>query len=400
MQQYKYQAKNKEGKLLKGRVEAANRHNAAAVLHKQSLVVVSLAEAQNDLLANFATSLQGVSQSDIVDFTRQLAIMINAGLPLIDALESLREQSKPALARILAEVVNDVRGGSTLSEALNKHPHLYSPFYLALVKSGETAGKLDLVLKKLAENLEKQRRFSATVKSAMIYPSVIMVVMVGMAFVMMTLVIPKLLVFFQDMKVELPLPTKILIAVSNFMAGFWWLVLLFLFGMVFGFRAFKKTAAGQHQVDRLWLKLPVIGNLAQKVMLTQLTRTLAMLVGTGVPIIEALQITAAAAENVVYREAILECAGEAAKGVPLAVTFEKYDFFPRIVPQMVAVGEETGKLHEVLEKVSANFEEESDLAIKGLTSAIEPLLIVLIGLAVGFMVIAIIMPIYNLTSQI
>ncbi len=399
MQKYKYQAKNKEGRLLKGWVEAINTRNAVAILRNRGLVVIKLVESREDILTQLTSSLRRVSLNDVIDFTRQLATMIGAGLSLIDALENLQEQSRPAMAQILMEVVNDVRGGSTLYEALSKHPAAFSKFYLALVKSGEAAGTLDKVLKKLADNLEKQRRFIMTVRSAMIYPAVIIAAMILVGFLMMILVVPKLLVIYQDMKITLPLPTRILIALTNFLTHFWWLIILGAGGLVYAFSSYYKTSEGRRQLDYYFLRLPLFGSINQKVILTELMRTLAMLVSTGVPIIEALHISAEAATNVVFKEALLEGARDISKGLPLATTFAKYDFFPSVVAQMIAVGEETGRLAEVMEKISANFEEESDLVIKGLTSTIEPILIVILGGAVGFLVMSIIMPIYNLTAQ-
>jgi len=399
MKKFRYRAKTSEGKTVEGLVEANTDSGAVATLRARNLIIISLNELGNSPMNSFLLLFQRLSFSDVVEFTRQLATMISAGLPLTDALDSLRSQSKPAMAKVLGEILNDIRAGGSLHESLAKHPKIFPKIYLALVKSGETAGTLDDVLRKLADNMEKQQGFASRVKSAMIYPIIVMVAMIAVAFLMMTLVIPKLMGMYTELGADLPLPTKVLIAVSTFFAQFWWLVLGIVFGGSYGFNIWHQTDEGRHVVDGFWFKIPLIGNLQEKVILTGITRTLAMLITTGVSIIESLNIVAESADNVIIEEAIKTSAKEVEKGIPLSVSFSRYDFFPPIVSQMIAVGEETGKLNEVLDRVSAHFEEESDLAIKTLTASIEPIMIIILGIGVGFLVMGIIFPIYNLTSK-
>jgi len=399
MKKFRYKAKTSDGKTVKGMVEANNDKGAIAILRSNTLVVTELKIIEKSNLSNFLSNFQRISTNDVVDFTRQLATMVGAGLPLTDSLANLTEQARPAMAKVLSDVVNDVRSGVSLYEALAKHPKVFSPIYLALVKSGEAAGLLDTVLKKLADNLEKQRNFGARIKSAMVYPVIVTIAMVVVAFLMMILVIPKLLSMYKEMGATLPLPTLILITVSNFMVNFWWLMLIVIFGGLYGTFMWNNTPAGRKFFDGLWFKIPIVNTLKIMVILTDLTRTLSMLVATGVSIIEALNIVSKAAGNVIVEDAIKNCAVAVEKGVPLATAFSRYEFFPPLLSQMVAVGEQTGKLDEVLGRVGVHFEEQSDLAIKGLTSAIEPLMIILLGIGVGFLVIAVIMPIYNLTAQ-
>lgn len=399
MNKFRYQAKNQEGKTIKGIVEANNIKGAVVILRANGLVVIDLKLIQRGVFSNALSAIQKVSQNDVVNFTRQLATMINAGLPLTDSLVSLQEQARPAFAKILSEIVNDVRSGNPLHDALAKHPKIFPPIYLALVKSGEAAGLLDEVLKKLADNLEKSRNFSSRVKSAMIYPAIVVIAMVVVSFLMMVLVIPKLLSMYKEMGAELPLPTKILIGISSVLSQFWWLLIILVVSGLYLLMLWKNTPSGRRALDGLWFKVPLIGHLKEKVILTDLTRTLSMLIGTGVSIIDALNIVAKASGNVLFEEAIKQSASEVEKGQPLALAFSRYPFIPPLVSQMIAVGEETGKLDEVLGRVSVHFEEESDNSIKGLTAAIEPIMIILLGIGVGFLVIAIIMPIYNLTAQ-
>jgi type II secretory pathway component PulF len=283
--------------------------------------------------------------------------MVSAGLSIVDALSSLQGQAKPALAKVLNEVLNDIRGGSSLADSLAKHPKHFSKMYLALVRSGEASGLLDKVLKKLADNLEKQRLFVSRVKSAMIYPAIVIIIMIVVGFLMMVLVVPKLLGMYTEMGASLPLPTQILIFTSNFMVGFWWLIILAAAGAVWGFTSWRETPAGRYTLDRVYLKIPYLGKLQEKVILSSLTRTLAMLVGTGVSIIEALNIVSQTSSNVIFEEAIKKSAKEVERGLPLSSSLAQYEFFPPIVAQMVAVGEETGKLDEVLLHVADHFEE-------------------------------------------
>ena len=380
-------------------MEAVSEENALQILRRREMVVIKLSEVKESPLTDILSFFQKVSQNDIVNFTRQLSTMVGAGLPLVDSLRSLQEQSKPSLAKVIARVLDDIKGGTTLYNALGRHPQCFSGVYLALVKSGETAGMLDEVLDKLAGTLEKQRNFTARVKSAMIYPAIVISAMVVVGFLMMALVIPNLMSIYKEMGAELPLPTVILMGIADFFAKFWWLVIIIFFGGGWFFLSWKKTPDGRRRFDAFLLKIPLIGKLLTKVILTNVTRILAMLVGTGVSIIESLNIVGKTAGNVVFEKAIEASAKKVEKGVPLAVCFADFEFIPPIVSQMIAVGEETGKLDEVLERMAAHFEDESDIALKGLTAAIEPIMIVILGVGVGFLVISVLLPIYNLTSQ-
>ncbi len=399
MNKYFYRAKNYNGKDIKGWVEAPTLKSAVNSLRERQMVVISLSEAGKNPFQLLLENMQRISSNDVVNFTRQLSTMIDAGLPLVDSLKSLQEQSRPAIGKVLMEIVNDVRSGMALNEALEKHPKIFSKAYVAIVRSGEAAGLLDKILLKLAKNLEKKRRFTNKVKGAMIYPIIVTVAMVVVGFLMMTMVVPKLLGIYKEMGATLPLPTQILILISNFFVKFWWLLLIFTFGGIYTFLVWKNTYKGRHQWDYFLLKIPIIGLLNEKIILADLTRTLSLLVGTGVSIIEALDIVSKSSKNIIIEEAVSDSGREVEKGLPLASCLAKYEFFPPIVVQMVAVGEETGKLDEVLEKVSQHFEEESDMALKALISAIEPAMIVILGIGVAFLVVSVILPIYNLTSK-
>jgi len=400
MKRYNYKAKDKAGKLVTGEVEASSQMVAAKLVRQRGLTVISILPARESLFGFVRKLRERISASDVTTFTRQLATMANAGLPITEALLILRQQTKGAMQKVVAQILTDVEGGESLSIATARHPQVFSPTYIALLKSGEVGGVIDEVLARLADNLEKQQEFSGKVKGALIYPAIIVVGMFVVGLVMMIFVIPRLTSLYGDFDAELPTATKILIGISGFFVNFWPFLIILIGGGLWGFSAYRKTPAGKRRTDELIFKLPIIGQLQREVILTELTRTLALMVGAGVSILEALNITAGVVGNEVVADALRDASKQVEKGFPIAYSFSKHpEAFPFILSQMVAVGEETGKMEEVLGKVSHVFEVESDQKVKGLTSAVEPLVMIILGLGVGFLVIAIILPIYNLTSQ-
>lgn len=400
MKRYFYRAKDKLGKTITGEVEAASEAEAARLVRKKGLVVFSLRLSRGSPLELITGGKKKVSLSDIAAFTRQLATMINAGLPITDSLLILRSQTKGLMQKVAAKVLADVEGGTSLSVAFAKHPAVFSPTYIALLKSGEAGGVMDKVLSRLADNLEKQQEFSGKVKGALIYPAVVVTGMLVVGLVLMIFVIPRLTSLYGEFNATLPLPTKILIGISSFLTKFWFIFLMLIVGAAYFLVSFRKTKTGKRKLDELIFKIPIVGPLQRQVVLTELSRTLSLMVGSGVSILESLNITADVVGNAVIAEALRDVAVQVEKGFPLTFAFSKHpEAFPYILSQMVAVGEETGKMEDVLAKVSHIFEVESDQKVKSLTAAIEPLVMVLLGLGVGFLVIAVILPIYNLTSQ-
>src|SRR3989344_3514781 len=403
MSLYRYTAKDLSGKKFTGEVEAIDEKALVTTLQGEGLVPIEVRErnAQGSItIEKVLPKTGGVSSSEIVGFTRQLSTMISAGLPLADALVILERQTKNKhFGRVLSEVVADVEGGTSLSAAFGKHPKIFDVIYIRLVEAGETGGVLDKVLNKLAESLEKEREFKAKTRGAFIYPAIVVVVMVLVVTIMMIFVIPKLTSLYTEIGAELPLPTKILVAVSNFMRGFWWLLLLLIFGFVYAFRVFAKTERGSQLLSRVVLILPIWGKIRKGLILSQFTRTLGLLIGTGIPIIVALKVVADILASPSYREGIEFAIGRVERGSPLYQPLTANPDFPPIIGQMVRVGEETGKMDEVLGRLSVYFEAESENSIRNLTTALEPVILVVLGLGVGILVISIILPIYNLTSQ-
>lgn len=400
MKRFTYRAKDKAGNLVTGEVEASTPQVAAKLVRNRGLVVISIIPARESLLGIIRKFRERITMGEVATFTRQLATMVNAGLPITQALLILRSQSKGPMQKVVAQILSDVEGGESLSTAVSRHPKVFNPTYVALVKSGEVGGVMDVVLARLADNLEKQQEFRGKVTGALIYPAIIVMGMFVVGFVMMVFVIPRLTTLYGEFNAQLPIATRILIGISSIFTRAWPLVLILVGVGLYGFSAYRKTPGGRRRTDEIAFKLPIIGELQKQIILTELTRTLSLMVGAGVSILEALNITAGVVGNVVISEALKDAAKQVEKGFPIAYAFSKHpEAFPFILSQMVAVGEETGKMEEVLAKVSHVFEVESDQKVKGLTSAVEPLVMILLGLGVGFLVIAIILPIYNLTSQ-
>lgn len=400
MKRYYYRAKDASGKTITGEVEAQSESEAAKLVRKKNLIPFFIRAASDNPLLLLKKVKEKVSIAEVATFTRQLSTMMNAGLPITEALLILRSQTKGSMQKVVAQILADVEGGTSLSVAFSKHQKVFSSTYIALLKSGEAGGVMDQVLLRLADNLEKEQEFSGKVRGALIYPAVVIVGMFVVGLVMMIFVIPRLTSLYGEFNASLPVPTKILIGISNFLIKFWPLFLVMVGAFFYFFQAFKKTKAGKRKVDELIFKIPIIGPLQRQVMLTELTRTLSLMVGSGVSILDGMNITSGVVGNSIISEALIDAAKQVEKGFPVAFAFARHpDAFPYILTQMIAVGEETGKMEEVLIKVSHIFEVESDQKVKTLTSAIEPLVMVLLGLGVGFLVIAVILPIYNLTSQ-
>ena len=400
MNRFNYKAKDKLGNLVTGEVEAVNPHEAARLVKSRGLYVISISEKIDSPLAFIRKFRDRITQGDIATFTRQLSTMINAGLPITEAILILRSQSKGSMQKIVAQILADIEAGESFSNSISRHPKIFSRTYIALVKSGEVGGVMDAVLLRLADDMEKQQEFKGRVKGALIYPIIVIVGMVVVAFVMMIFVIPRLTSLYTDFGATLPLPTRILMGVSGFAVHFWFVVLAVVGIGLYVLSLYRATFEGRRKIDALLFKIPVYGDLQRQIILTELTRTLSLMVGAGVPILEALGITSEVVDNTIISDALKDSAKQIERGFPIAFSFARHpEAFPFILSQMVAVGEETGKMDEVLTKISHIFEVESDEKVKGLTAAIEPIVMVVLGVGVGFLVIAVILPIYNLTSQ-
>jgi len=397
-----YKARDWSGKLIKGEADFHDKKEVLESIKSSGLVPIYVEEEKNNLINEINKNFfSKVKLKQISVFTRQLSTMMNSGLPLTDALSLLKNQMNRGtlMYEILDYTLSAVQGGQSLSSGLEKYKKVFSEAYIASVDAGERAGVLDEVMEKLADNLEKQNDFEGKVKGAMIYPAIVVVGMVVVVIVMMVFVLPKLLSMYSDFGADMPTATKILISISNFFGKFW----IFIPAVVMGFLSFLKVGEKNKKIkmkiDEFKLKIPVMGELTKKNILATSIRTLSMLLSAGIPLVEALKIVANVAENEVYLNAFFKISERVQKGFSIANSFEETGVFPIIVNQMVATGEATGRLDSVLLKVSDYFSSEAEQSVKSLTSAIEPLIMILLGLGVGFLVIAVVMPIYNLTSQ-
>ena len=397
---YTYTAKNNVGGTVSGDVEARNRETAVGLLKNQGFTVVSIKEKTagfSDILSDF----KNVPQGEVATFTRQLSTMVSAGLPIARALEVLSSQSTNSkLKKIISDVLKSVEGGASLSASFSLYPKVFSNTYVSLVRAGESLGKLDVILKKLADNMEADRELNSKFKSAMIYPIVILVAMMAVMLILMVFVMPKLTTMYEGMQIELPATTKMIINVSNFMAKYIYLILIVIVGLVIVIRSFFSSERGKNFVSEIIGKVPVFGKITLMKDYSSFSRTLSLLINAGVPIVDALNIVSVTMSGMPLRRAIQEAARQVEKGNSLSSFFKSNSAFPPLIGQMMGVGEETGKTDEVLERVAVYYEGEVNNLVKGLSSALEPLILVILGVMVGFLIISVITPIYNLTSAI
>lgn len=389
----------KNNEVVNASIEAATEIEVLNYLKKNAYTPIFIKQ-DKPLLPQFSAIFDKVAFVDIVDFTRQLAIMLNAGLTLVDCLSILEKQiTKEEMVSLIKSIQKDILSGVTFSRALQKYPEHFPNLYIALVKSGEASGKLSEILLKLADNLEKQREFQAKIKGALTYPIVVLIGMFAIMFIMITFVIPKLLNLYKDFNIELPVTTKILMSVSSFLAQFWPLVIVGGFVASGFIQRYLKTERGKLALDTVLLRLPIFGKIVSISSLVDATRTLSILIGAGVSILDTLSIIVETTENSLYRISFKNILKQVEKGVSLGDSFNNENLFPPILVQMVTVGERTGNLDDTMMRISHYFDLESEEAVKTITTLIEPLILVVLGVGVGFLVISVITPIYNLTSS-
>ncbi len=398
---FNYVAKDTKGEYHKGEVETADEHEAARLLQRKKLIIISIKAAQTSQSHLLDKLTNRVAFTDVVVFTRQLATMIEAGLVLSEAITVLADQQESKyFKKVLTAIATDIQGGLSFAAALDKHQSVFPPIFINLVKAGEASGKMDTILLQLATSLEKERIFKSKVRGAMIYPIIVVTLMLGVMGVMVFFVMPKLTGLYTQSNIELPLPTKIMLAITNFLLSFWWLMIFVAIGISMAFRRWVSTVSGRLYFDTFLLKAPILGRVVTLVILTTMTRTLTLLIAAGIPILETIHIVSEVVGNVVYKTAL----ENSYKGVERGLTFSNeilaVPVIPKLVGQMIRTGEETGKLDEVMAKLAEYYEGESDEALKNITTLIEPIILIVLGLGVAFLVISIILPIYKLTTSI
>jgi type IV pilus assembly protein PilC len=397
---FTWEGKTRQGSVQKGEIAANTKEDVLALLRKQNIQPINVVAKPKDIKLSFGTPK--VKDKDIVIFTRQLATMIDAGLPLVQCLDILGTQTEnKTLAKTVNQVRSDVESGATFADALKKHPKIFDNLYCNMVAAGEAGGILDTILGRLAAFMEKFAKIKGQIKSAMIYPSVILFVAVSVVALLMVVVVPMLANIFLEAKMQLPLPTRIVMAISNFLKSWGGLgLLLVIIGFFVGLRQFRKTEKGQRMTDTIALKIPVAGSLIQRVAVAKFTRTLGTLLTSGVPILEGLLIVSKTAGNKVVEEAILATRQSVSEGKTLADPLGRAKIFPTMVVSMISVGEATGALDNMLNKIADFYDDEVDSAVAALTSMLEPMLMIFLGITVGFVIVAMYMPIFQMGQAV
>ncbi len=396
---FDYRAKTPQGQEVIGQIETQNKAEAIKILSGQNFIILGLERHKKiDLMNIELPFLNRIKTKDLVMFSRQLAVMSSATLPIVQALRILVDQTdNPRFKRIISEIADDVDGGEKLSSAMERH-NVFSPFYIAMVKSGETSGSLDKVLNYLADEQEKDYAMMSKIKGAMIYPAFILTALGGVGIIMMVFVVPKITAILQETGGELPMATKILIGTSKFMVSYWWAILIFIIGLITGFKFLMRQPVAKKYWDFLKLKLPVFGPLFQKIYLVRFMRSMATLVEGGVPITASLKIVSDVVGNAFYKDLILRTARGVQDGASIASLFLETKEIPSMIAHMISVGEKTGRISEVLGKMTSFYAREVEGAVANLISLIEPMIMVIMGLGVGIMVAAVIMPMYNMSQ--
>lgn len=398
---FEYQARNAKGKIETGVIEASSEETVLDILQKQDLYPTSIKEIPTSVWKRGIKIFgQKISLREVIEFSRQLSIMTSGGVTLIESLRSLSFQTENvAFKEIILKISQDVEGGMLFSAALSRWPKIFNEFYVAIIKVGESSGELSNSLNYLADYLGRQDEFNSKLKGAMIYPAFVVVLAIGIILMLNFFLIPTMSETLISMGKELPILTKIIIAIANFLQAWWWFLLIVL--VILGYSLFEhiKTPEGKKSFDKLCLKIPWVGSFLKKVNISQFSESLSTLIGGGVSLLDSLNLVRATVGNTIYQEAFAECMDGVKKGELLSNTFAKHpDLFPPMVQQMIIVGERTGSLSRSLQTVATFYKKETDRNLDNLLSILEPILIVFLGLVVGLVVAGILFPLYQMVS--
>ncbi|MGH9421764.1 MAG: type II secretion system F family protein [Thermoanaerobaculia bacterium] len=390
---------SRAGQMQSGVLNADSKEAATEILRRQRIEAPSIREKGKEIaLPKFGG---GVPPQLIAIFTRQFSVMIDAGLPLVQCLEILAsQQENKTFKRALIQIRQDVESGSNLADSMRKHPKIFNDLFTNMVAAGEAGGILDTILQRLSQYIEKSVKLNAQVKSAMIYPVAVISIACIVVAVILWKVIPVFAALFKGLGAELPMPTQIVIWLSNFIADFWWLMGIVIGGTIYALRRYHETYKGKRMIDGIVLKMPILGILMRKIAVARFCRTLSTLTSSGVPILDGLQITARTAGNSIIEDAIMATRKSVEEGKTISEPLADTDVFPSMVVQMIAVGEQTGALDTMLAKIADFYEDEVDTAVAGLMKLLEPVLIAFLGVAIGGIVIAMYMPMFTLISQV
>lgn len=402
---YSYTCKSADGKIETGIIDAPNENAAAKLLSEKALFVIDLHKESSPENAAAGIHLpflgKKVSIKDKIIFTKQLSMMTKAGLPLIDAFAALQEQTENKyFAQIVGEIIKDVKGGKPLSESLAKYPKVFNNLYTATVASGEKSGKLDEVLERLSDQLQKDYDLISKIKSAVSYPIIVVGALIGIMILMFIFVIPKLKMVFADMGATLPLITRIILGISDVLINYWYIFVIIILALYFGLKTWSKTKNGRLSIDRMLLKIPMVGGLMKEIYMTRFARTMGTLIASGLPMLDILETVKHVINNQVYKNAFANISSEIESGVPLSEALKKQKIFPAMIYHLVSVGEKSGKLDYVLLSTADFFDKEIENKTSSLATFIEPVLIIIIGAGVGLVVASVLMPIYSLVNTI
>lgn len=397
---FAYTAIEPSGRTVRSQMEAENEQVVIAKLRDQSMHVTDITRVAK-AAKSFAFGKKKMKPKSIVVFSRQFATMIDAGIPILRCLDILTGQCKdPALKEALDAITNDVKGGLALAEAMVKHPAVFSKLYVNMIRAAEIGGILDLILDRLASFLEYEAEIKGKIKSAMMYPILVLIFSQVMLFALFSFVLPKFKEIFSGMKVDMPPVTAALFGMGDFMNKFWWVILLALFGIFMGLKSWGKTPRGRYQLDFIKLKMPIVGELSLKMSIARFTRTFGTLINSGVPMMRSLEIVGETLGNKVLSQAIDQTRLSIREGNKLSQPLAASGLFPSMVTTMIDIGEESGRLSEMLVKIGDFYDAEVEATVKGLTSMIEPMLIIFLGVVVGFIAISIMTPIFKLVNSV
>lgn len=395
---YEYKGKSVSGSPVTGQVKAKNKQELERILRNNRILVNSISRKPSDLNIKIGT---GIKKIHISRFTRQFATMISAGLPMVQCLDILSQQMEAAeLRKITAQVKESVQSGTTLSEALRKHKKIFDELYVNMVEAGEVGGALDVILVRLANYREKADALARKVKGALVYPVVVSIVAIGVTIAMLKFIVPTFAKMFHDLGAELPAPTMVILQISTFLNNYFTYIILGIVAIVVGIHLWGRTESGRLQIDKFKLAMPAVGNLIRKSSVSRFSRTLGTLISSGVSILDALNVTAKTAGNKVVQNAIKKASVSIAEGDTITGPLKECGVFPPMVIQMISVGEKTGGLDEMLNKIADFYDEEVDAAVSALTSMIEPMVIVIMGIVIGGILIAMYLPMFDIIGKI
>ncbi|MEA3323163.1 MAG: type II secretion system F family protein [Patescibacteria group bacterium] len=401
--QFKFKAKTKDGEVKRGKIDAVDKEMATQLLQKNDLIPLQLKEIkQNESMSGVVERMtSSVNQKDMLLFYREFATLVGAKIPIAPALKTIHEQTENAQLRtVVLEIASDVEDGMSISESFAKHENVFTTLAVSMIRAGEVSGNLQGAIEFVAESAEQNYQLKSKIRGALMYPIFVISVAGVIGFLTMTWILPKLTGVIVELDVEIPWYTNVMIKIGDFMQAYWWAVIIVIVGVIVASIYYIRSEDGSKEWDRIKLKLPVIGKLFKYVYITRFTENLSVLLKGGIPIVKALIIVADVVDNIVYKNIILKAAQDVKKGGEINAEFFKHDEFPPMVSSMIKIGEETGRLGEILEDIARFYNAEVDQITRNLSSIIEPILIVVLGIGVGVLVFSVLLPIYNIAGQL